>query len=126
MRTKQLFRPAVLLLLLAIMSAAIYGFTAQNTIAGEIRAGIGSGEINGYNVTNVRYVLSHPIFTDRVTAVAFDLDEPAASVYARFAPTGGSGVWNPCLLVTPPSTWYCPGFFEDLESISSLEVASAD
>lgn len=84
----------------AILAAAVlvvgaHALTASNTGA-VTKAGLGSGNISGYAVTNVQYTNSD----DTITAVQFNLDAAAGAVSVRlvstgsFSDCGGSGVSN--------------------------------
>jgi hypothetical protein len=79
--TKRKRRVAVVALLILAVGSAAYAFTAQNTVP-DSKAGIGSGVISGYVVSNVKYNLEagNPANID---SVEFDLDAPAGTVKAK-------------------------------------------
>jgi hypothetical protein len=78
---------------LTIISAAVYGFAAANTVPTS-KAGDGAGVVSGYTVSNIHYNLnaSNPRNIDSVT---FNLDT---------APVAGSTIT--IKLVSAGSTWY--------------------
>jgi hypothetical protein len=70
-----------------VIATSAYGFAAANTVP-DTKAGDGDGDISGYNVTNVTYVLetADPSNIDTVT---FTLDAPADTVQVQLV-TGGT------------------------------------
>lgn len=121
-------RPFAVLLVLVLLSALAYGFTAQNSMPSELRAGQGENGISGFEVSNIHYSLLSG-FSNRLTALTFDLDAPDPSdteVHARFpASAGGTGDWKTCELLVAPNTWICSGFAEFVADVNSLEVVAA-
>jgi hypothetical protein len=79
--TKRKRRLALVVLLLLTIGSAAYAFTAANTVP-NTQAGIGSGTISGYTVTNVEYNLeaANPANID---SVEFDLNGAAGTVKAK-------------------------------------------
>ncbi len=94
------------LLVLAIIAAAVYGFTATNNIP-ESGAGEGSGVISGYTVSNIHYTLDavNPIYLQFVTmdVAPTGNSDPASTVYISFL---GFDIWFDCSSTVSP-TWNC-------------------
>ena len=62
------------------MATGAYAYTAANTMP-DTKAGDGSSEITGYEITDVEYVLAtNP---ENIDAVKFVLDAPAGTVKAK-------------------------------------------
>jgi hypothetical protein len=107
MRVSRLVRPRslVLLLLLAILAMASFGFAATNTVPGS-SAGDGSGTISGYAISNIDYTLDSSDAA-MISAVDFDivsvtgLNEPS-TVKVQF--TSG-GDWQPCAVTGGTGPW---------------------
>jgi hypothetical protein len=77
------------LLLTALLAVAAYAFTASNTVPDTL-AGDGSGDITGYAVSNVHYVLaSNPANVDYWT---FDLNDAAGTVQSKVVSASASYV----------------------------------
>ncbi len=77
---KRLLYPMVLLLF-AVTSCTGYAFAASNESA-PFQAGEGAGAISGWTISNVHYQLAAD--PSRLSAVEFDLDQPAAVVKVSF------------------------------------------
>jgi hypothetical protein len=118
MRRNRMIRTIGIFLLLFVLTTAMYAFTATNTVDSS-RAGIGDGDIDGYDVTNVSWTLDSDD-PSQITGVAFDLNESAGSAYARV----DAGTWATCVNSTGNS-WTC-AVSGDTEDAASLEVAAAD
>jgi hypothetical protein len=74
---KKSFRLLIVAMLIALVGAATYAFTASNTVPGS-KAGSGSGAISGYTVSNIQYTLgANPT---NLNAVSFNLDAAASDV----------------------------------------------
>lgn len=110
------------MVLLFILTTAMYAFTAQNTFSGESagNAGIGDGEVGGYEVSDVSYTFAEDAST--IASVEFNLDAEANSVQAR---ANAEGDWVVCATTQSNPAWTCPIDTDTLE-LESLEVAAAD
>ena len=97
------FWPIAVLVVAGLLGAAIYGFTASNTVPAS-KAGDGSGAISGFVISNVKYNLNstNPANIDSVT---FDLDStpPAGSVLQVKLVAAGSN-WYSCTNVVAAVT----------------------
>jgi hypothetical protein len=80
MSLNRTFKLAAVLLAVVVLTMAIYGFAASNTVSTS-GAGDGSAAISGYTVTNVHYVLD---------AVDPSLISSMAFTVAPAIPAGGS------------------------------------
>ena len=118
MRRNRTIRTIGIFLLLFVLTTAMYAFTATNTVDSS-RAGIGDGEIDGYDVTNVSWTLDADD-PSQITGVSFDLNESAGSAYARV----DDGAWATCNN-TDANSWSC-AVSGDTLAAASLEVAAAD
>ncbi|HEY7206893.1 MAG TPA: hypothetical protein VH416_01520 [Gaiellaceae bacterium] len=84
-------RVVIVLVIAALVGIGAYAFTATNTVAGS-NAGVGSGTISGYDVSNVHYALNGTF--DKIDSVTFDLNPGNTSVLkVRFT---DSGSWFDC------------------------------
>jgi hypothetical protein len=84
-------RVAIVLVIAALVGIGAYAFTATNTVAGS-NAGVGSGTISGYTVTNVHYALNSTF--DKIDSVTFDINPGNTSVLkVKFT---NSGSWFDC------------------------------
>jgi hypothetical protein len=81
----------------ALIVGIVAASTAGNTVQ-ETRAGVGEGEVTGYNVSSVHYVLNASDPT-KVDAVTFSVNE---------AP--GAGTVISAKLATEATTWYACTF----------------
>jgi hypothetical protein len=94
-----------------------YVFSASNTVP-DTKAGIGSGTITGYAVSNVQYTNSNGV----ITAVSFNLDGPARDVSVQL--TSG-GTWNDCGGSTGGGNLVnCSGLTEDAGTADQLSVVA--
>jgi hypothetical protein len=89
----RLLRPRTLLavMLVLILSVAVYGFAAANTVPGSY-AGDGSGAISGYTISNIHYALNaaNPA---NIQTVTFDIS-PASAGDVRITMDGAT--WYTC------------------------------
>jgi hypothetical protein len=74
-----------LVLVIGVVAAASYAFTATNTVAAS-KAGDGAAAITGYNVTGVTYT-QNPLDPTLLATYTFTLDGAAGSVKARTVST---------------------------------------
>jgi hypothetical protein len=74
-------RALILLLTLGVAVAAIQAYAASNTVPTS-KAGIGSGTISGYTISNVAYTLDGSDPT-KIASVDFTLDSSASTVKAK-------------------------------------------
>jgi hypothetical protein len=71
-------RILLVVMLVALATAATYAFTASNTVPGS-NAGSGSGAISGYTVSNIHYT-ANGTTPDNMDSVSFNLDAAANDV----------------------------------------------
>lgn len=123
---RRMFRIFGVLALMAIFATAAYAFTAQNTVAGS-NAGIGNGQIDGYDVTGVHYSLSG----DRLAYVMFTVNpNNAHSVNVKFTGPGASGTsyisgsaTAPCGAGPVGSQWTCK--INEPATVTGVEITAA-
>jgi hypothetical protein len=84
-------RTLVAVLLVLILSVAVYGFAAANVVPGS-SAGDGSGAISGYTISNIHYALNagNPA---NIQTVTFDI-LPATAGEVRITLDGAT--WSTC------------------------------
>ena len=88
-------RLIVVLVVVLLSAIGAYAFTASNTVPAT-QAGIGSGAITGYTISNVAYTLnSNPANIDAVT---FTINPAAAGTVKAQLVTGGT--WYDCTNVS--------------------------
>jgi hypothetical protein len=75
---KKTTRLLIVTMLIALVGAATYAFTASNTVPGS-KAGSGTGGISGYTVSNIHYTIDGTDAT-KLSAVTFDLSAAANDV----------------------------------------------
>ena len=84
-------------LLLFVLAGATYAFAASNDVP-DTFAGDGSGDIEGYVVTNIHYTLATD--PENIGSVSFELDRNATDVQISFDDntffdcSESSGVWT--------------------------------
>jgi hypothetical protein len=83
----------LLLAIVACVAAAMYGFTASNTVTAKA-AGDGSGSISGFTVSSVAYTLnaSDP---SKIDAVAFSIS-PASTTTLKVKLESAASSWYSC------------------------------
>ena len=86
-------RPRTLfaILLVLILSVAVYGFAAANTVPAS-SAGDGSGAISGYTISNIHYALN-PANPANIQTVTFTI-APASAGDVRITMDGAT--WSTC------------------------------
>ena len=123
------FRTTTVILLALILSAVAYGFAAANVVP-DSYAGEGTGNVSGYTISNIHYVLDVTGNPGMVSTVTFttDVAVPAAGTvyvvadnglgtqYESDACTGLGGVNLSCDFSTNPVT---------VPSIENLRVVAA-
>ncbi|MCD6336909.1 MAG: hypothetical protein J7M01_01590 [Candidatus Marinimicrobia bacterium] len=97
------------LILILIISSAIYSYAATNTVPAST-LGEGSGTISGYIVSNLQYSLnsSNP---SNIDEVSFSLDSSASTVKIKLVSSGATfydcslaaGTWS-CATTSPQAT----------------------
>jgi hypothetical protein len=94
MATRLLTKPRAILsmaILVAIMAAGAYAFTATNTVPGTT-AGSGSGTVSGYTASSVNYVLNtDPTKVDTITFTVAPITTTTVKVKYTNA-----GTWTTC------------------------------
>jgi len=110
LRSSKLF---VVMLVILVLATSAYAFAAINT-APDSRA------ISGYAVSNISYAFdtANP---SNLTTVAFDLDNPAATV--KVSLTTGGTLQN-CNSATPFTHWTCTLTDTTVTNASSLRVVA--
>jgi hypothetical protein len=96
------------------------GFAASNNL-GASRAGDGTGVISGYTVSNITWTME-PANPANMILVRFSLDRTATQVFARF---GTTTAWRPCFVLTGTNAFCVLVPTVPIDSIGTLEVASA-
>ncbi len=96
------------------------GFAASNNL-GASRAGDGTGVISGYTVSNITWTME-PANPANMILVRFSLDRTATQVFARF---GATAAWRPCFVLTGTNAFCVLVPTVPIDSIGTLEVASA-
>lgn len=86
-------RRAVLVGLLAVVTAASYGFAASNTVPVS-RAGDGSAAVSGFSIANVHYNLD-PINPQQLTSVTFSISPSVPAGGTVRVSTNGGATWSP-------------------------------
>ena len=116
MTTKRKRRVALVVLLLLVTGTAAYAFTAANTVP-TTQAGIGSANISGYAVTNVKYNLeaANPANID---SLEFDLNGVATTVKAKVNSAPGTPYAN----CTAAGTHYTCDFAPNPTVLSADEL----
>ncbi len=79
------------LAIFAVVAMSAFGFAAQNNFQGQNRAGNGSDNISGFNISNIHYSLQNNNGT-YLDGVSFDLNQPASEVQVRL----DGGAWIVC------------------------------
>lgn len=122
MQRNRFVRTVGVMILLFVLTTAMYAFTAQNTFDGDTagNAGIGDSTVGGYEVSDISYTFAED--ASDIASVEFNLDAPADSVQAR---ANGTGDWVVCATTGASPAWTCPIDTDTLE-LESLEVAAAD
>ena len=102
------YRIVVLVVLILILGAGVYGFAAANTFdeAGG-HAGEGAGTISGYQVSNISYTLDAS-YPSEITQVDFDMDVvPVALQVGIDTVLGGSVTWADSCTINSATDIYC-------------------
>jgi hypothetical protein len=103
----------VVLLVILVLVTSAYAFAATNTSHA-------SGAISGYAVSNISYAFDNAN-PSNLTTVAFDLDNPAATVKVSLT-TGGT--LQDCTSATPFTHWTCTLTGITVTGASSLRVVA--
>jgi hypothetical protein len=118
MQRNRFLRTIGVMILLFVLTTAMYAFTAANTVP-DSNAGIGDGDVDGYEVSGISYTFASDPST--IASVEFTLDKEAGTVMAR---GNADGSWVACSNVED-NDWTC-AIDTDTEELESLEVAAAD
>lgn len=108
MMTRRNFRKLLAILLALLLTAAVYGFAAANTVPPSY-AGDGDNSVSGYTVSNVHYNLD-PANPYLVSSVDFTLDASASSVYAAVGDSTMTWTWSNACTDTSSgagTSWNC-------------------
>jgi len=120
MLVKKSFKVMMLVVLVLALSGFTFALAAANVVP-DTKAGDGTGNITGYTVSNIHYVLnsSNPTTIDAVT---FELSAAAATVHAKVGP---AGTWSTaCTFATP--TWTCTVTGTAVSTATSLQVVASN
>lgn len=112
------------LILVLILSAAVYAFAAANTVD-ESGAGDGQAAISGYQITSIRYTLNGTTPTT-IDSVQFNV-VPLAGAGAPttvYAQLNGAGSWYTCTN-TAGNTWSCTLSGVTAQAANQLRVVAA-
>jgi hypothetical protein len=114
---KKIVSLQILVLALVVTSCTTYAFAASNENPGA-QAGEGANIISGWAVSNVHYRLAED--PSRLSAVDFDLDQPAAVVKVSFDDSGSA--FFDCVN-THELHWVCDVHSRvELQSMNTLRV----
>ncbi len=108
------------IILALILSAAVYGFAALNTVP-DTYAGDGDGDILGYTVSSIVYDLDGDGNPADIDAVSFTLSAAASEVYISFD-SGTS--WSSCTPAGMNVT--CSGLNQSVLLATNLRVVAAN
>ncbi len=115
----KLLRIQIIVLMVSIIFYATYAFASSNS--GFTPGGEGVNTISGWVVSNVSYRLSEN--SALISAVEFDLDNPAGTVKASVNPS--SGAYFTCIN-TNATHWVCNVNQESLSTADTLTVIATD
>jgi uncharacterized membrane protein len=89
------FRPRTLtvIVLVLVLSAAVYAFAAANTVPAVTYAGDGNGTISGFTITNVSYTLN-PANPANISVATFTIS-PASATQVYISLDNGVN-WSSC------------------------------
>lgn len=107
--------------LAAAVGAASYAFTATNTVP-DTHAGVGSGTISGFTITNVAYTMN-AADGDKLDQVAFTIDSNTANVKIRLT---AAGTWYACTNSSGSVTCDTTSPQATVTAADELTVAAAD
>jgi hypothetical protein len=120
---------AAVLLAVMVLSMAVYGFAAANTVPAS-KAGDGEGAVTGYTVSAVKYNLNttNPSLIDSVTLTMTTAPTANSTIRIQLL-TGGS--WYTCPYTTASTTVVCDngsslGATATVLSVTNLRVVIAD
>ncbi|MFZ5885114.1 MAG: hypothetical protein ACOYYI_15185 [Chloroflexota bacterium] len=109
----------VMVLVFVVTSCTTYAFASSNENPA-MQAGEGANAISGWAISNVHYRLAEN--PSRLSAVEFDLDQPADLVKVSF--DGGGSEYFPCVNVSERH-WVCDVRAQvELQSMSALRVVA--
>ena len=89
----------IVVLVVLVIATSAYAYAAANT--GSTRSA--GNHVSGYSVSNIFYAFDTAT-PPNITTVAFDLDNPAATVKVRLT---ADGTLQPCESATPFTHWTC-------------------
>ncbi len=87
---KKTTRLLLVTMLIALVGAATYAFTASNTVPGS-KAGEGTGAISGYTVSNIHYTIDS---SDATLLSTVDFDLSAAANDVKITLSNGGQVYD--------------------------------
>ena len=116
-------RYALAALLAFVVATSSFAFAASNTV-GTSQAGIGSGTVSGYTVSNISWNLNdaNPANVD---SVSFSLSGAANEVRARATGTGGAAVGSWASCTAAGTTYTCTLSGVTTSAVLGLDVAAA-
>jgi hypothetical protein len=115
-RSSMLF---IAMLVVLVLATSAYAFGSSSTVP-TTRAGEGRGTIPGYTVSNIVYAFDNAN-PSNLTTVAFDLNNPAATV--KVSATTAGTLQN-CTSAAPFTHWTCTLTGVTVTSTSSLRVVA--
>ena len=117
-------RSFAMIILVLILTAAIYGFAASITVP-DTYAGEGSGNINGYTASSINFTLN-PANPSTITQVDFYLDAVADTAYVSF--DGGTSWPGTCSTTAnaPGTDVSCTGLSVNVAGATSLTILASD
>jgi hypothetical protein len=123
---------AVIIVIALILSVTTYAFAAANTVP-VTAAGDGNGQITGYKISSIVYVLDST--NTNITGVNFTASLPAGATAPDVTPkfqvfiTGSSTVWSTKCDVTGTGsslTVVCTGTFGTVYAANNLRVVASN
>ncbi len=116
---KKSARLLLVTMLIALVGAATYAFTASNTV-GDSSAGSGTGDVSGYAVSNLSYTIN-PLDATTLSSVAFDLAPLSGSSSANAAKVKLGATTYDCVVAVGGGSATC-----DVTGAAILPLANID
>lgn len=117
-------RNIVAFAVVALLTAAGYGFAAANTV-GINGAGDGAATVSGYNTSAITYALnsSNPANIDSVSFTLTPQAATGAPTSVKVKLISGGSTWFTC--TASASTWTCPTSSTSASSVDELRIVAA-
>ncbi|MFN8617123.1 MAG: hypothetical protein U0837_08475 [Dehalococcoidia bacterium] len=106
----------------AIIAVSAFGFAANNSFAGQNRAGNGTDGISGFQVSNIHYTFESGDAA-HIGSMTFDLNHAASDAQVRF----DAGAWTDCGASAGGSNTVTCTFAADsvlVHDVAQLEVSA--